>query len=74
MLLNDNDLDYNLVVIKIDERNIIYAKYGNKETLLSSIGSSETSALGLFYFWRIRFKEVTFLFIDDFDAYYHFET
>ena len=74
MLLNDNDLDYNLVVIKIDERNIIYAKYGDKETPLSSIGSSGTSALWLFYFWRIRFKEVTFLFIDDFDAYFHFET
>ena len=39
------------------------------------IYSTGTSALTLFYFWfqRIRESNVSFLFIDEFDAFYHHE-
>ncbi len=72
--LKDNDLDYKLIARKVDEQNIIYAKYGDKEAPFASIISSGTHALWLFYCWKLRFEKVTFLFIDEFDAYYHYET
>ena len=35
--------------------------------------SSGTHSLELYYYWSKRFDDVSFLFIDEFDAYYHFE-
>ncbi|MDR0334804.1 MAG: ATP-binding protein [Methanomassiliicoccaceae archaeon] len=35
--------------------------------------SSGTKALELFYYWSRRFENVSFLFLDEFDAFYHFE-
>ena len=35
--------------------------------------SSGTHSLELYYYWSRRFDEVSFLFIDEFDAYYHYE-
>lgn len=35
--------------------------------------SSGTHSLELYYYWSKRFDEVSFLFIDEFDAYYHYE-
>ncbi|AUZ05237.2 hypothetical protein ADP71_17100 [Vitreoscilla sp. C1] len=39
------------------------------------IASSGTKALALFYFWisRISEEKINFLFIDEFDAFYHYE-
>lgn len=38
-----------------------------------SIASSGTKNLMLFFFWSKMFDETTFLYMDEFDAYYHFE-
>ena len=35
--------------------------------------STGTRELLLFFFWSMFFEEVSFLFIDEFDAFYHFE-
>ena len=35
--------------------------------------SSGTHSLQLYYYWSKRFDNVSFLFIDEFDAYYHYE-
>ncbi|MBR2793303.1 MAG: AAA family ATPase, partial [Solobacterium sp.] len=35
--------------------------------------SSGTAALELLFYWSRRFKDLSFLFIDEFDAFYHFE-
>lgn len=35
--------------------------------------SSGTTALELLFYWSRRFKDVSFLFIDEFDAFYHFD-
>ena len=36
------------------------------------IASSGTRALELLFYWSKRFNEVSFLFMDEFDAFYHF--
>jgi AAA15 family ATPase/GTPase len=35
--------------------------------------SSGTHSLELYYYWSRMFDRVSFLFIDEFDAYYHYE-
>ncbi len=46
---------------------------GDEEVDFSSIASSGTLALSLFYFWyqRIQVNKTSFVFIDEFDAFYH---
>lgn len=37
------------------------------------IASTGTRSLALFYYWYIRMEQASFVFIDEFDAFYHFE-
>ena len=48
-------------------------KFPGKSLYFQPIASSGTKALELYYFWSRSFGDVSFLFIDEFDAYYHFE-
>ncbi len=50
-------------------------KFKNKIVPISTIGSTGTKSLALFYFWWQEIKEgkVSFLFIDEFDSSYHFK-
>lgn len=67
------DLKVHLKDIKVGNKNIILEKHKNKELFFNEIASSGTSSLQLFFYWSKKFKEVSFLFIDEFDAFYHFE-
>lgn len=51
----------------------IYFDFGNKKLEFASAASTGTLSLGIFYFWWLRFqnKEVTFAYMDEFDAFYH---
>jgi AAA15 family ATPase/GTPase len=46
-------------------------KFGENKIPFDEIASSGTSALWLFFVWYEQLKNVSFLFIDEFDAYYH---
>lgn len=71
--LNDNGLKYDLIEINSPNSKILGVKKGDKITTFESIISSGTKALWLYYCWEIYFEKVKFLFIDEFDATYHFE-
>ncbi len=51
----------------------IYFDFGDKKLEFASAASTGTLSLGIFYFWWLRFqsKEVTFAYMDEFDAFYH---
>ena len=72
-LLN-NEIKYNLFVKNVDNNDLIYVKFKNGEAQFSKIISSGTRALWLYYCWSIYFENISFLFLDEFDAYYHYET
>lgn len=74
--INDMGLNYTLVPLKLmSGATDIGAKFENdKVVLFESIASSGTMTLMLFYCWFIEFQNLTFLVIDEFDAYYHYET
>lgn len=56
-----------------NSEKIICFDFGNKKLEFSAAASTGTLSLGGFYFWWLRFqsKDVTFAYIDEFDAFYH---
>ncbi len=67
------DLNYNLEAREINNDNVIVAKFKNGYALFDAISSSGTKSIKLFYCWSLFFDKVSFLFLDEFDAFYHFE-
>ena len=53
--------------------NVISVKYNRGWVPLHSIWSTGTSSLVLFYCWLLDLKKTSFLFLDEFDAFYHYE-
>lgn len=76
--LLDNGMKYNLRFYPINGMHELMAvfKEGKEEhaTPFTSIASTGTMALFLFFTWEIvAFKQISLLFIDEFDAFLHFE-
>lgn len=69
--LRDLGIRYKLVARDKGEGINIYCKMGEKEVPLSALLSSGTRSLIFFFFWYIQMNEVSFLYVDEFDAFYH---
>ena len=73
-LINICGLDVKLSTATLpDNRQIIIENHDNGKLIFNQSYSSGTSAAELFFFWMKKFNEVSLLFMDEFDAYYHFE-
>lgn len=75
--LQINGLDYNLKFIPSNGTHELVALYdeGKKMAPFASLASTGTMALFLFYIWSISaFEKISFLFIDEFDAFFHYES
>ncbi len=73
--LNEAHVKCKLAVIDtIGGKNIAF-DFGKKKVLLSEAMSTGTSSMMLFFYWYILIStsKVSFVFIDEFDAFYHFE-
>lgn len=75
LFLSGMDVEYKLVPLKLSSGNLVIgAKFDNGRAIaLNEISSSGTRTLILFYCWLLEFQKLTFLIIDEFDAYYHYE-
>lgn len=51
----------------------LLVKGNNKKIYFDSTASTGTNALMLLYYWIKHFDKVKFVFMDEFDAFYHFE-
>lgn len=71
--LKENDIDYELYGCEVDGRKAIYCHFDNKDADFFKIASTGTRSLALFYYWYIRMEKASFVFIDEFDAFYHYE-
>ena len=71
--LKKNGIDYELYGCEVDGRKAIYCHFDNKDADFFKIASTGTRSLALFYYWYIRMERASFVFIDEFDAFYHFE-
>lgn len=78
IFLSEVGIELNLVQLEIGEKRDIYVKFQSldkKEKLIRlwSIISSGTLALSIFYIFYIRMEKNSLLFIDEFDAFYHYK-
>lgn len=71
--LKENDIDYELYGCEVDGRKAIYCHFDNKDADFFKTASTGTRSLALFYYWYIRMEKASFVFIDEFDAFYHYE-
>lgn len=71
--LKENNIEYDLYPRKIDGRMNIYCRFNNMDADFFQIASTGTKSLALFYYWFIRMEQASFVYIDEFDAFYHFE-
>lgn len=71
--LKENEIDYDLYGCEVDGRKSIYCRFDNRDADFFRIASTGTRSLALFYYWYIRMKKASFVYVDEFDAFYHFE-
>lgn len=77
--LREAGLDFNLIVQPQINPSTgrpvqrIFAKFSSGSVPLGAILSTGTQALELFYYWSLAFDQYAFIFIDEFDAFYHYE-
>lgn len=74
--LADNGLDFDLEWRTNNGLHELMAKFPTgKSTPFISIASTGTMSLFLFFFWSITaFNKISLLFIDEFDAFFHYES
>lgn len=77
--LKQNGLNYQLGFEKENDGYILYAYYRSEERTekapFLSLASTGTQALLLYFAWSVAaFPKISFLFIDEFDAFFHYES
>ena len=72
--LRENGIDYDLRFVPVNGIQVLMVMFKDGMTPFASIASTGTMALFLFFTWEIMaFKQVSLLFIDEFDAFLHYE-
>ena len=70
--LTECGLNYKLTIKEMGSVRRIFAEFENKPYPLINIASTGTKSLWLFYYWMNRCEgNISFLFLDEFDAFYH---
>lgn len=73
--LKSNGIDYKLSFFPINGKHQLMVDFNNKHAPFESIASTGTKALYLFFIWSISsFDKISLLFIDEFDAFFHYES
>ena len=65
--------NYKLCEINELGRKVIGVKYKNYIAKFSAVVSTGTLSLWLFFYWMNRTNNISFVFLDEFDAFYHYK-
>lgn len=73
--LNEANVRCKLAVVETLDGQDLAFDFGKKRLLFTKVMSTGTSAVSLFFYWYLIILEskVSFVFIDEFDAFYHHE-
>ncbi len=71
--LEENNIFYELKDVETDGMRSIYCKFDKQDVNFYRVASTGTKSLALFYYWYIKMQQASFVYIDEFDAFYHFE-
>lgn len=69
--LHEANLSFKLMEKDTGEGKTIYCKMGDKEVAFAPLMSSGTRALVFLCLWYLQREDFAFIFIDEFDAFYH---
>lgn len=72
--LHQNDLEYKLEFVSNNGVHDLLATFDGRKAPFIQIASTGTMALFLFFTWSLSFNKISFLFIDEFDAFFHYES
>ena len=75
--LKQNNVDYQLEFENVNGMRQLFAYFKNRQvkTLFATVASTGTFALTQFFAWKsVAFDKISFLFIDEFDAFLHYES
>lgn len=75
--LLDNGLNYDLAFEMENDAPVLYAYFHNRKRKAKfwQLASTGTRALLLFFVWKIMsFDKISLLFIDEFDAFFHYQS
>lgn len=64
---------YQLELGETDDGPSIYAVFKSSKAILSKVWSSGTRALCGLYIWLMNNRTLSFMYLDEFDAFYHYE-
>ena len=74
MLSEVAGLEMKLEVVKSPGTNgVIASAYKRKKVPFDAVASTGTKVFSLFYYWYKQMEGTTFVYMDEFDAYYHHE-
>lgn len=73
LFLRACNINISLSEKEIDGEPELMAHYKNADVSFARVASSGTRALALFYYWSLVIERTSFVFMDEFDAFYHFE-
>lgn len=73
VFLREENLNFHLLAKDKGEGKRIYCKIGNKEVLFAPLMSSGTKSLVFLFLWYMKRENLSFIYIDEFDAFYHTE-
>lgn len=71
IFLRELGLPFHLTAKDTGEGKNIYCRMGDKEVAFAPLMSSGTRSLVFLFLWYIQRKNFSFIFIDEFDAFYH---
>lgn len=74
--LNKAGIECKLVIKEVEGEKKLYWDFDNHTVEFFKIASTGTLSLSLFYYWLQSLRKenkISFVFIDEFDAFYHFE-
>lgn len=71
--LKEYGINYKLTQLQNSSGNEIGIKFKNGVGNFNTIISTGTESLWLYYCWKIFFNDIKFVYMDEFDANYHFE-
>ena len=73
--LNEANVECKLAVVDVMGKKDLAFDFGGNKVMFRDIMSTGTSSLMLFYCWYLQIlkNEVSFVFVDEFDAFYHHE-
>lgn len=69
--LREAGLPFRLVARDMGEGKTIYCQIGEKEVAFAPLMSSGTRSLVFLFLWYMQRKSLSFIYIDEFDAFYH---